>query len=499
MSIKNTRNQLLFLIITILISLKSITYQIQVPLKQIKTTFQKVITKKVTPTDDSSPQSISSHINNLDNYLFATEMLIGSNDQKFTILLDTGSEILWVPGQGSSSTRYKKYNPSDSQTSSKTSDKLEYEYSSGKITGYYYYDQIDFLSSSKYRAYFGVASNINIEYFYFDGIMGLGRKYSNTKYSVLHTLKSIGKISTTKFSIKYDYNSNQAYLYVDEIHSDFKSTGSSIATCPLINSDYYGKSIWVCNIVSLGIKQGDNQIKKLVFNIEGIFDTGTNNVVFPSKYMEGMVSPLNKLNCYIYEEGTNADGSMKAIYCRNPDDLPKITIGLPQYILTLGKRSNFYNKIYVNNEYVYRLRFLFIEGIDFCIIGQNFFYEYHALFDDDIGVMKFYDMDSEVVYHKEDVSTGTKTWIIVVIVIGSILIVAGITTIIIIYCYCWRKPQPNVVLNKELLEMSSIKKVENEEEDDDDNEEKTFNQIMSITSDKRYRGIKINVNTNPKK
>ena len=128
MLIKNMRNQLLFLIITILISLKSITYQIQVPLKQIKTTFQKIIPKKITTADDSSTQSISSHINNLDNYLFATEMTIGSNNQKFTILLDTGSEILWVPGQGSSS-RYKKYNPSDSQTSSKTSDILNYEYS----------------------------------------------------------------------------------------------------------------------------------------------------------------------------------------------------------------------------------------------------------------------------------------------------------------------------------------------------------------------------------
>jgi hypothetical protein len=498
MSIKDARNQLLFSIIILLISFKSITYQIKVPIKLIKTTFQKVIAKKISSNDDSSTQSISDPLNHLDNYLFAIDFNIGSNNQKFTILLDTGSEIFWIPGSESSSSK-TKYNPSNSQTSSKSSEEMIYSYSSGTISGYYYNDQINFLSSTKYNAYFGVASNIGIDYYFFDGIMGLARKYSDTKKSILHTLKNIGAISSTKFSFKYDYNSNQANIYVDEIHNDFQSSDGSktIASCPLINSAYYGKKLWVCNIVSLGIKQGDDIIKKLVFNIEGLFDTGTNNVVFPSKYIEGLQSTLSNLNCYLYEEGNSNVGSEKAIYCRNKDNLPKITIGLPKYILTLGK-SNFYNKIYINNEYVYRLRFLFVENVDFCVIGQNFFYEYHTLFDDDSGFLKFYnDDDSKVVYHVEDVSTGTSTWIIVFIIVGSILIVAGIVAIILICCCCWRKPQPNIVLKKELLEMSSIQKAEDEDEDDD-NEEKTFNQIMSITSDKKYKGIKINVHTKPK-
>ena len=29
--------------------------------------------------------------------LFATEIEIGSNSQKFNVILDTGSQILWVP------------------------------------------------------------------------------------------------------------------------------------------------------------------------------------------------------------------------------------------------------------------------------------------------------------------------------------------------------------------------------------------------------------------
>ena len=84
----------------------------------------------------------------MDNYLFAADVSIGSNKQIFTILLDTGSEILWVPGQEAvSSSGANIYNPSNSQTSKRSSEKVNYEYSSGKISGYYYTDQINFLVS----------------------------------------------------------------------------------------------------------------------------------------------------------------------------------------------------------------------------------------------------------------------------------------------------------------------------------------------------------------
>jgi hypothetical protein len=36
-----------------------------------------------------------------------------------------------------------------------------------------------------YYVYFGVSTQTNLLDNFFDGIMGLGRKYSNTKYSVL--------------------------------------------------------------------------------------------------------------------------------------------------------------------------------------------------------------------------------------------------------------------------------------------------------------------------
>ena len=57
--------------------------------------------------------------------------------------------------------------------------------------------------------------------------MGLGRKYSNNKYSILNTIKNIGAISSTIFSFKYDQNRNIMFFYLGEQHEDFNINNSN--------------------------------------------------------------------------------------------------------------------------------------------------------------------------------------------------------------------------------------------------------------------------------
>ena len=122
-----------------------------------------------------------------------------------------------------------------------------------------------------------------------------------------------------------------------------------------------------------------------------------------------------------------------------------------------------------------------MEDLDLCIIGQNFFYEFHTLFDDDNSVLKFYNSNAESIVHHEEKSK-IKTWVLVTIIIGGVIILACIT-LIIIYCLCWRKRNYNL-LDKELLEMSSIQKMEDTIEN---NADTTFNHIMSITNTSNSR------------
>ena len=333
---------------------------------------------------------------------------------------------------------------------------------------------------------FGVATQMDIARADFDGILGLGRKYLLTtkKYSLLDTIKTNGIVSSTKFSLKYDYNTEALTFYIGEQHEDFKK--NNVASCKLIESDSYDTRLWLCDLYSFGIRRGDDIIKRISIDCEGLFDTGTNNLMFPLETLKSLESTFQDFGCFIYEEGDNSI-SMKAVYCRIENNLPKITFGVKNYILTLGK-SNFYDKLYFNNEYIYRLRLLFVEDSDICVIGQNFFYEYHTLFDDDNSVLKFYnDDEGSIIPYKE--KTRIKVWVIVLIIVGGIIIL-GCMAFIIIFFVC-RRRRNYTSLNKGLLEMSSIQKLNDTEEQ---NDETAFNQIMNINvkSNKKFGSNKRN-------
>lgn len=491
MSLNLNKKNVLFLLIILNILSYTICI-IKVPVKLVSTKFNKIINKKTLNNDPLTAMS-TSLIDILDICLFAVDITFGSKNQYLTVLLDTGSDILWVPGPGSSNKNI--YNPSNSATSKRSTERLNYDYAIGTITGYYYTDQINFLLWDNYYAYFGVASSVNLDLYNFDGIMGLGRKYTNRKYSILNTIKNTGKITSTVFSLKYDENINKMFFFVGEQHEDFSiknlEKSKYIASCPLIKSSFFGTDLWVCNIVSLGIKKDDIIVKKITFNIEGLFDTGSNNIVFPSKYISQLKQTITSFDCFLYEEGNKQVGSQKAIYCRNENNLPKITIGLKKHILTIGKK-NFYDKIQINNQSYYRLRFLFEEDTDLCIIGQSFYFEYHTLFDDSNGVLKFYNEDeSKIIFHEEK-NSGIAIWVIVLIIVGGAIIV-GTTAFFIVYC-CFCRKKEKKILEKELLEMASITKMEDQ---DEQNIENNFNQIMNLKpKEKEKKGFNINANYN---
>ena len=476
-----TRNSSKIFSLFLLLILTENIISIKIPIKLVKSSFQKGIpkTKHLMNNNDNKLSYIASQKVYTDSdYLFLVDMQFGSNSKSLTVILDTGSEILWVPGYNVNNNG-KYYNPSESTTSKKTTERMNYEYSAGTVSGTFYNDQINFILSNNFYFTFGVASQISLSSHNFDGVLGLGRKYkvSDSKYSILQIIKNNGAIKSTKFSFKYDYKTKNLDLYLGEEHEDFSK--KNVASCPLTDGDTYGESLWTCDLYSFSVMKENNVLKKISIDYEALFDTGTNHNIFPSEILDDLRSTFLSFNCYIQNERDSSSEYMKAVYCRDPNNLPKISFGLKSYILTLGK-ENFYNRIYINNEYIYRLRLLFVDEIDFCVIGQNFFFEYHILFDNDKGVLKFYnDEEDSITYHEEE-EEGIKTWLLILLIVGGVLILAGIT-FIIIYCCCCKKRE-YLLLDKELLELSSIKKSEDKIEDTADT---SFNHIMSITSSKR--------------
>ena len=464
-------NSIRFFSLILLFTFFEAILSLQIPIKLVKSN-----NKRRKEGNISIKNMMSGKIEDLDNYLFAVNVTVGANKQPFTLVLDTGSEIVWVPGiQTDNSNRY--YNPQTSSTSKRTSDSLSYKYTDGSVSGQYYYDQINFMLPNNFFFNFGVANQINIKSQGFEGIIGLGRNYNiyNKKYSLIQTIKTNGGIPSTKFSFKYNYDNKDLIFYLGEIHEDFSK--SNIGSCDLIESEFYQSKLWTCELYSFGVKNGNETLKKISIEYEGLFDSGTNYVIFPSVILKEFETIFTSFNCYINED---TKGNY-FVHCRNGNNLPKITFGVKDYIFTLGK-ENFYTKIHVNNEDIYRLRLIFKDNTDICIIGQNFFFEFHTLFDGDNDVLKFYnENEGSIIEYSE--KTRIKLWILITIIIGGVIILASIT-VLLIYCICYRKKM-NVLLEKELLEMSSIQKLEDNNNIEDDNADIPFNHIMNIKTTKK--------------
>ena len=91
--------------------------------------------------------------------LFIAKIKIGSQKQIFNLLLDTGSSILWVGRNtcGGNNKIINKFNPSTSSTAIKTIDTFSIQYGSGSCSGYYYLDNIVYISDKDFAMKFGVA------------------------------------------------------------------------------------------------------------------------------------------------------------------------------------------------------------------------------------------------------------------------------------------------------------------------------------------------------
>lgn len=438
--------------------------QVQIPLKLIEL--------KHNYKNNNNFEHINSLISKdskiLSYYCLALDIYVGSNNQNFTILLDTGSEILWLPGDSSSK---NVYIPSSSSTSIKSNDKFEYEYIAGKISGYYCSDQIKFLTNTKFFFYFGVANIIQLEQLEFDGILGLGRNYKNKKQSITYTMQNVGIISSTKFSFKYNNQTKSMLFILGEEHQDFKNK-ERLAMCSLIDSEIYNKRLWSCDIYTIGILRGNDKLKQIKIDSEGLFDTGTSDIILPLKYFSEFEKIFTNLNCYSYNWG----GANKGvdIHCKDINSIPKLSIGLKNYELTIGE-FNFYQKIKINDNIVYRIKLSFEEE-DFVIIGQNFFFEYHTLFDDEKNQLVFYSEGNNMI-NKVENEKSSHFWIILIIIIGGCLVIGGVI-VIIIYCCVIRKKKK--VTQKELLELSSINQDMNEYSKMN-NEDNQFNKIMNIS------------------
>ena len=391
--------------------------------------------------------------------LFLANVKIGSNSQGFNLILDTGSYLLWVARYGCSGSHKISnfFNPSTSSTCKNTGQTFQMTYGTGSCTGYYYNDNIEYIKNKKFNIYFGVAETTQFQVTGADGIIGLTKSYKDESLSFIHMLKKSGNTDSLAFSIKFEndrFTSNvKGKMYIGR-HEDFSKNKTK--SCPL--TFYKNEMFWACTLSSLGIK-GINNEYNVSYSIPVIFDTGTNSIILPKRYLQGMVSQLNKFGCYSYQQSTSY-----TIICDASKDVPDFHLEFNGKIFIIPKQYGFY---YASGDKKYVASIIIFNDSTYPIIGSLFFFLFHTLFDEENKQLKFYPLKNEIIEkqgadEKDKTDEGNKgnegnkrsegnkknkeglpTYLIIIIAVSSVGVV--LLLIFIVYnCIKNGKPKSNI-------------------------------------------------------
>ena len=463
--------------ITFLIEIKKInSQQIEIPLKLVNTSYSKYPTPKkifinkkslININNNSfnnfqksflsdSQTTLSCNIDILYSLLFGAEIEIGSNNQKFNVILDTGSQILWVPEINSNTSNkliQNYYNPKQSKTSRNTEQPFEIYYGTGYCKGYFYQDYIKFLHTEKYSIFFGSANNSIFDVDGAEGIMGLAQTYQNYLLSPILTLKKNGIIKKSSFSFKYDDKKDQLFFYVGKPHSDFNS--KNVGFCNLLSNTHYEKMLWACELKNFGLIKNKTNIndEQNVFvqtNISVILDTGTNVMILPNYIVYLLEEKLRKFNCVIGSTSEDGFGSETSfIVCFDIYNIPDISLQFGDYALILNKYKMFFIIELDLGIIGYLLNIYFQKNNNIAIIGQNFFTEFHTLFDPEEKVLKFYSEYSDKVINikKKDLNEDNNTSSSGIIFFFIVLIILAI-----VYLYYRNQKKEEMKNNFEWME-----------------------------------------------
>ena len=328
------------------------------------------------------------------NLVFLANIKIGSNEQNFNLVLDTGSVYLWVAKEGSSDLYdiNNHYNPSDSSTSYKTNKKFEFYYGDKTysiIDGYYYEDNINFINDFTFKMKFGVADNTFFNVKDADGVIGLAHYYKDESYSFIHMLNESKITDSISFSFKFDIASDTKSITGKLIigkHNDFESNNT--VTCPLLTLKGDLNSLWSCEISGFGLNNSYNEIKSTKSFNNFIFDSGTNIMVLPLDYLNDIENDLDKINCTKQKE----ENGRFSLQCLS-NSLPNLKLNISGNIFIIPKQLIF------NKDFSSRFYF---SKTDYYIIGSAFFITFHTLFDKENEKLHFYSPYPQLIERKTD-------------------------------------------------------------------------------------------------
>ena len=352
--------------------------------------------------------------------LYSLDIYIGEPKQKFSLVIDSGSSILWVYNNKCElCLSNNKFNPSKSKTFISKKETLNMNYVSGNLKGDICQDNMNFNGDFNMPSfYFLLIYESNID-FKIDGLIGLSKgSYSKKKYSFLNQIYEKNLIKD-KYVI---YDLFKKYFYISEIPSYLENEKK--VTC--VDKDDFS-TFWRCEISSVQIDG-----VSIFITTKIIFDSGTNGIIFPIKYLEifkniiknNKILSMNKCS---FQQIDN-DNIFK-FGCEHKVNSKKLntTSNFIEFFLDKSVTNNTNNNTFgfklidlMENEQVFSL-YIF-DRKDEILLGAPFFEKYPIMFNKDNKIITIFGNGNNLYRSNNNILNNIKIFIIISIFVVLVLL-----------------------------------------------------------------------------
>lgn len=368
-----------------------------------------------------------------DKYQLIANLGVGNRPQYSEVLLDTGSNILWIAGvdcfpcQGIKN----RFNSSQSLTYKNTSKKYDIIYGTGSTQGYLSYDDVHIGNLTIKDFKFLVSFDSGTDMFS-DGILGLGNFYTgDDTLSLIDQLQNQGKISKRIFAQKL-ITYNKGILSIGDIPEEIKTnkneSGLTYGKCPCLSKSVYKKPniYWECELEQVFFGQNLNNSIDVYSRIN--FDTGTNFILVPQFFLKKYIIDLYL--AYYFQTShcvaQNIQGFIHII-CDNSlryYDLGNFNFRFGGYVMILRPEELFDNY----GPYIqFKISSSLEDSLDLWILGAPILNKFVMVFDKDNQEIGFFGEDVKIV---GDIGEHTGSYFIFILFLLAILIILMIYILI---------------------------------------------------------------------
>ena len=327
-------------------------------------------------------------ITNFKYFLMETEICVGTPEQCFNVLYDTGSAYL-ILGIPNSSLKFKKsFNSLMSDTFSPTCDNIyAIPFKSSVINAREAKDKVSIIRKFRLPYLFSFLLSWNsTESYDYDGILGLGNYYPridsensfDERFSFVHYLKKNGIINKLIFGHEYHDRTHGSIYFGEEP----KSMRNGYFKCKVQNFISYANK-WHCPLLSMYFSNGANYTT-LASN--AAFDTGYSFIKGPYWQVSNMFDRMKEISgkkCDFVSQIIDETNELVRFVCNldiDISDFPDISFDIVGFKMTLLKRDLFRKIKIKGGEIKYEMILVGDSTYNFWNFGEPILKNYDMVF-----------------------------------------------------------------------------------------------------------------------